>query len=46
MTDTELFSVLLVDKQMGTVEAMDIIEKAYGKNVTTRNWKTVLKLAQ
>lgn len=27
-----------------TVEAMVVLEKLFGKNVTTRNWNTVLKL--
>ena len=45
-TSTELLSVLIVDHAMGTVDAMTIIEKEYGKKVTTRNWNTVLKLVK
>lgn len=43
MTDSELFSVLEVDGK--TTDAMKLIEKTFGKNVTTRNWNTVKKLA-
>ena len=28
----------------GTPEAMGILEKAFGKSLTTRNWNTVKKL--
>ncbi len=43
-TGGEVASVLQLDPKNRTPEAMDVIEKAYGKNVTTRNWNTVLKL--
>jgi uncharacterized protein (DUF1697 family) len=39
----ELISVLDVSKT-GTPEAMSVIEKEFGKNVTTRNWNTVVKM--
>lgn len=39
-----LFSVLDLSKT-GTIDAMTIIEKAWGKDVTTRNWNTVTKIA-
>lgn len=39
-----LFSVLDL-AEIGTVDAMAIIEKAWGKDVTTRNWNTVEKIA-
>lgn len=39
-----LYSVLDLDKT-GTVDAMAIIEKAWGKDVTTRAWNTVEKIA-
>ncbi|MFN6945026.1 MAG: DUF1697 domain-containing protein [Cytophagaceae bacterium] len=31
--------------ETGTVDAMKILEKAFGKNITTRNWNTVNKMA-
>jgi len=42
-TPTEVFSVLDLGKGKGTPEAMSIIEREFGANVTTRNWRTVLK---
>lgn len=42
-TATEVFSVLDLARGKGTPEAMNVIEKEYGANVTTRNWNTVLK---
>lgn len=44
VTDGEVVSVLQLDPEHRTVDAMAIIEKTYGKKVTTRNWNTVLKL--
>lgn len=43
MTDIALFSVLTVTNTR-SVDAMAVLEKAYGKSITTRNWNTVLKL--
>jgi uncharacterized protein (DUF1697 family) len=43
-TDREVFSVLTLNPDRKTVDAMSILEKEYGKNVTTRNWNTILKL--
>lgn len=42
-TPTEVFSVLDLDLGKGTPEAMRIIEKEFGANLTTRNWNTVLR---
>lgn len=44
-SETEICSVLIVTSGRGTVDLMGIIEKEYGKNVTTRNWNTVEKIA-
>jgi uncharacterized protein (DUF1697 family) len=44
VTDGEVVSVLQLDPKNRTPEAMAILEKTYGKKVTTRNWNTVLKL--
>jgi uncharacterized protein (DUF1697 family) len=43
-TPTEVCSVLELNPKTRTTEAMEIIEKEWGKNVTTRNWNTVCKL--
>lgn len=42
----EVCSVLIVTPNRGTTKAMEILEKEFGKNVTTRNWNTVMKIAQ
>lgn len=39
-----LYSVLDLSKGSGTVDAMNIIEKEFGKLVTTRNWNTIEKM--
>jgi len=39
----EIFSVLNVTEGK-TVELMDVIEKEFGKKVTTRNWNTIMRL--
>ena len=45
MKDSILFSVLTLTKDGDTLKLMDLIGKEFGKNVTTRNWNTVKKLA-
>ncbi len=44
VTDGEVVSVLDLSRGTGTIDAMAIVEKEFGKNVTTRNWNTVMKL--
>jgi len=44
VTDGEICSVLDLSKGMGTIDSMAILEKEFGKNITTRNWNTVQKL--
>lgn len=44
VADRDIISVLDLSKGSGTVDAMAILEKAFGKNITTRNWNTVEKL--
>jgi len=41
--DRAIFSVLDVSKK-GTVDAIAILEKEFGKNITTRNWNTIVKI--
>jgi uncharacterized protein (DUF1697 family) len=38
-----IFSVVDLSKA-GTTEAMAILEKEFGKNITTRNWNTIVKI--
>jgi uncharacterized protein (DUF1697 family) len=42
-TNTEVFSILDLTKAQ-TPEAMNILEKTFGKNITTRNWNTIVKI--
>ena len=46
MTNNSLVSVLTLLPNIGTVDAMNIIEKTYGKKVTTRNWNTIVKISK
>lgn len=43
MTNDELFSVL--DLKAKTTDAMTFLDKKFGKNITTRNWNTVVKIS-
>jgi uncharacterized protein (DUF1697 family) len=43
--DSEVCWLVTIGTGRGTTDAMAVIEKRYGKNVTTRNWNTVEKLA-
>lgn len=43
-SNTEVCSWLVVTADRGSVDAMGMIEKEFGKNVTTRNWNTVEKM--
>lgn len=42
-TAKEVYSVLNVSKYK-TTDAMKILETSFGKNITTRNWNTILKI--
>lgn len=42
--DSEVISVLEVTPDHGTIDAMSILEKEFGKKITTRNWNTIQKL--
>ena len=44
VTEGEVCSALTLSPERRTVDAMSVLEKEFGKNVTTRNWNTVLKL--
>ena len=38
-----VFSVLDLSKT-GTTQSMNVLEKIFGRNITTRNWNTILKI--
>jgi uncharacterized protein (DUF1697 family) len=44
-TEREVVSVKTLTEKSGTTDAMQILTKLYGKNITTRNWNTILKIA-
>jgi uncharacterized protein (DUF1697 family) len=44
--DGAVCSAIVLSPQQGTLDLMKLLEDAYGKNVTTRNWNTVLKVAR
>jgi len=43
-TDTEVFSVLTLSPNSKTVDVMKILDNAYGKTITTRNWNTIKRM--
>ena len=45
LEDQEVYSVLDLEKT-GTLDGMKILETEFGKNVTSRNYNTVVKIAQ
>ncbi len=45
VSDTEICSVLTLNPSTRSVDAMQVLEKEYGKHITTRNWNTVKKIA-
>ncbi len=45
VSNNEICSVLVLSPKRGTVDLMSFIEKEFSKNVTTRSWNTVKKLA-
>ena len=44
-SDTEVCSVLQLNQKMGSTDGMNILEKHFGREITTRNWNTVVKIA-
>lgn len=39
-----IYSTVVLSKNFGTVDAMEILEREFGKNITTRNWNTIEKI--
>ena len=44
--DGAICSVIVLSPRQGTVDLMKLLEDAYGKHITTRNWNTIRKVAQ
>ena len=45
VTSTEVISYKTLSENSGTTDAMKILVQEFGKNITTRNWNTVKKIA-
>lgn len=41
---SEVVGVLTLTPKSGTVDLMAVLEKEFGKDITTRNWNTILKV--
>jgi uncharacterized protein (DUF1697 family) len=41
----DVYSTVELSETRGTLDLMKKLEEAFGKNITTRNWNTVLKVA-
>lgn len=46
VTPDEVCSVLTLSPDIRTPDAMSVLEKTFGKKITTRNWNTVEKIVQ
>lgn len=46
VSDGEVYSVLTLSPKGGTIDLMSIVEKEFGRKVTTRNWNTIVKIAK
>ena len=46
ITHNTVISVLILSEKYNTTDAMKIIGKEFGRNITTRNWNTVVKLSR
>lgn len=44
--DKTVSSMVILSPQKGTLDLMDILEREFGKKITTRNWNTILKLGR
>lgn len=45
VTAADVCSVLTLTAKARSVDSMKVLEQKFGKNVTTRNWNTVVKIA-
>lgn len=44
LTEGEVCSVVTLSAERGTVDLMGVLEKEFGRNVTTRSWNTISKI--
>ncbi|MGB7569001.1 MAG: DUF1697 domain-containing protein [Chitinivibrionales bacterium] len=41
-----VLSVVALSAGKGTIDLMGVLEKEFGKNITTRNWNTIIKMVE
>ena len=46
VTDGEVCSFVVLSPDRGTTDLMNILEKQFGKKMTTRNWNTIAKILE
>ena len=46
VSDREVCSVLTLSPERQTPALMDFLEKAFGRNITTRNWNTITRILE
>src|SRR5579859_237738 len=44
VSDREVCSVVTLSPSWGTTDSMAVLEKEFGKRITTRNWNTITKI--
>jgi uncharacterized protein (DUF1697 family) len=44
VTPNEVFSVVTLSKSKSTAQFLTLLEKGFGKKITTRNWNTIQKI--
>jgi uncharacterized protein (DUF1697 family) len=44
VSNSAVLSVVTLSPGVGTIDLMGILEKEFGKNITTRNWNTIVKM--
>lgn len=43
-SESEVCSVVMLTPNSRTIDVMNILEKEFGRNVTTRNWNTIVRI--
>lgn len=44
--EREVCSILTLSEEFTSTESMNVLEKTFGKQITTRNWNTVLRIVK
>jgi uncharacterized protein (DUF1697 family) len=43
-SEGEVFTILTISPRSGTTDFMAVLEKEFGRRITTRNWNTILRI--